>query len=171
MALQRGETDWLQVQERLQDAEEGEPPPVLSVDPDAELGRTSSFRLHGESIDEYEQRLSLLAAAHEDGDGDDTTDSATLLASLPTPPGVDAAPVTSPQAQVEQDELLARLEWLKQLHAEDGVPLNHTRASIGGEEDSEELERRFARLQQMQYDEQRSVPGPEFEPEPEPADD
>jgi protein tyrosine phosphatase (PTP) superfamily phosphohydrolase (DUF442 family) len=166
VALQRGETDWQQVEERLQDIEEGEPPPVLSVDPDAELGRTSSFRLHGESIDEYEQRLSLLAAAHEDGDGDSTADAATLLASLPTPPGGEAASVTLPPVQVEEDELLARLEWLKQLHAEDGVPLNHTRASIGEDEDSEELERRFARLQQMQYGEQRSVPGPEFEPEP-----
>ena len=67
---------------------------------------------------------------------------------------------------VAEDELLARLEWLKQLHAEDGVPLNHARASIGGEKDSDELERRFARLQQMQ-DWERSVPSPEFEPEPE----
>ncbi len=163
VALQRGETDWQQVEERLQDAEEGEPPPpVRSVDPDAELGRTSSFRLHGESIDEYEHRLSLLAAKHEDGDRDNAADASALLASLPAPPGVEPAAVTS----VAEDELLARLEWLKQLHAEDGVPLNHARASIGGKKDSDELERRFARLQQMQ-DWERSVPSPEFEPEPE----
>lgn len=168
VALRRGETDWQRVEKRLQDAEEGEPPPpVRSVDPDAELGRTSSFRLHGESIDEYEHRLSLLAATHEDGEGHDAADASALLAALPAPPGVEPAAMTSPQTQVEEDELLARLEWLKQLHAEDGVPINHTRASIGGEKDSEELERRFARLLQMQEWE-RSVPSPEFEPEPEP---
>ena len=171
VALRRGETDWRQVERRLQAAEEGEPPPpVRSVDQDAELGRTSSFRLHGETIDEYEHRLSLLAAA-QDGDADsDGADAATLLASLPTPPGARGYGVTSPRLDVEEDELFARLEWLKQLHAEDGVPLDHSRASVtdaSGGEQGDELERRFARLQQMHYEE-RAVPGPEFETELEP---
>ena len=78
--------------------------------------------------------------------------------------------MTSPRLDVEEDELFARLEWLKQLHAEDGVPLDHSRASVtdaSGGEQGDELEWRFARLQQMHYEE-RAVPGPEFETELEP---
>lgn len=174
VALRRGETDWRLVEQRLQGVEEAEPPPVISIDQDAELGRTSSFRLNGESIDEYEHRLALLAAAHEDDKDCGADDAVALLASLPPPPGIedgDNLEGIASEKHVEDSELRARLEWLKQLHAEDGVPLDHTRASLTategtGEEDAEDLERRFARLQQMQR-EGLAVPAPTFEPEPE----
>ena len=203
VALRRGETDWRQVEERLQDAEEGEPPPpVLSLggDPDAAagLGRTSSFRFGGESIEEYEERLCLMAAAaaeeeqQEQDDADADVDELALLASLPAPPGIakqgggsgggGVGGGAGPE-EVEVDELWARLEWLKQLHAEDGAPLDHTYSSSGGgrgggggaADNDVELELRFARLQQMQQqqgDEAHPVvPGPELEPEPEPDGD
>lgn len=73
-----------------------------------------------------------------------------LLAALPAPPGVSdpgggegsgggGGGGTSQQI-ADEEELRARLEWLKQLELEDGAPLMHTlsRSSLSGVSFSED---------------------------------
>ena len=80
--------------------------------------------------------------------------------------------------EIEEDELRARIRWLKQLHVEDGVPLDHSLAGIADgsgkqrADDAGNLERRFARLLQTEQEgsallglEYGSETGPEPAPE------